>query len=63
MSAKQLLTFISNEVEPVIKDIDGTPHQTKDINKSSLFNIIGIKCDCVDYVEDLNFGSMNSNPK
>ena len=42
MSAKQLLTFISNEVEPVIKDIDGTPHQTKDISKSSLFYIIGI---------------------
>ena len=51
MSAKQLLTFISNEVEPVIKDIDGTPLETKHISKSSLFYTIGIKCDCVDYVK------------
>ena len=28
---KQVLTFINwNEVEPVIEDIDRTPHQTKD---------------------------------
>ena len=31
MSARNLLTFINrNEVEPVIKDSDGTLHQIKD---------------------------------